>query len=165
MKKCISITIVAITLVCNALLATAHQAQSGLLVRQHHPFLVVSEHLDALNQCDVDRLMAQYPPGILILLGGGQTIQGRPNTQELFEGFCLSPSEGGLNGITFTEVASWKVGKTVNVQWSADACFLTETYLGADAYITQNGLMAAMVTTFDGAELSIDETKLDCVDE
>jgi hypothetical protein len=29
--------------------------------RQPSPAAVVAEHLDALNHCDVDRLMAQYP--------------------------------------------------------------------------------------------------------
>jgi hypothetical protein len=71
----------------------------------------------------------------------------------LFEGFCKPHADGGLNGITFAEIKSWTVGKTVNVQWVATAPFLAAPYYGADAYVTQNGLMAAQVTTFDGAEL------------
>jgi hypothetical protein len=35
----------------------------------------------------------------------------------------------------------------------ASAPFLAEPYNGSDAYITKDGLMQAMVTTFDGAAL------------
>ena len=99
-----------------------------------------------------DRLMAQYPETVAILLPGGVTSEGRTEVRALFEGFCL-PYPAGLNGLQFTEVKSWTVGKTVNVQWVANAPFLAEPYYGADAYVTKNGLMGAQVTTFDGAEL------------
>jgi hypothetical protein len=114
--------------------------------------MVVAEHIDALNNCDADRLMAQYPETIEILLPGGATVAGRDDVRGLFEGFCL-PYPDGLNGLTFTEISSGTVHKTLNVQWSAEACFLAEPYLGTDAYETWSGLMAAQVTTFDGAEL------------
>ena len=90
------------------------------------------EHIDALNNCDVDRLMAQYPEDVEIILPGGGEAIGRDEVLALFEGFCL-PYEwdetegtniGGLNGLTFTEVRSSTVHKTVNMQWSADADFL-----------------------------------------
>jgi hypothetical protein len=134
-------------------LAVAAVAKTDL-VRQPKPELVVAEHIDALNNCDVDRLMAQYPETIHILLPGGVTVEGREDVEALFEGFCL-PYPDGLNGLQFTETGSWEVHKTLNVQWEADACFLAEPYLGADAYETWSGLMAAQVTTFDGAELVI----------
>ena len=35
----------------------------------------------------------------------------------------------------------------------ANADFLAAPYLGADAYVTQDGLMRAQVSTFDGAQL------------
>lgn len=140
------------------------EKRKGKLVRQPTVELVIFEHLDALNNCDVDRLMAQYPERTAILLPGGVTVEGRVALRELFEGFCLPASEGGLKGLQITELNSWRVGKTISVQWVADACFLSEPYLGADAYITARGLMLAQVTTFDGAELNIDPTKLDCND-
>ena len=112
----------------------------------------MAEHLDALNDCDVDRLMAQYPETVAILLPAGVTSEGRTEVRALFEGFC-QPYPAGLNGLQFTEIKSWTVGKTVNVQWVADAPFLAEPYYGADAYVTKNGLMGAQVTTFDGGEL------------
>ena len=121
--------------------------------RQPHPELVVAEHIEALNNCDMERLMAQYPPTVVLLLPGGVTIQGLEQVEALFEGLCTPFEDGGLRGIQFTELSSWTVGKTVNVQWSADAWFLCEPYLGADAYVTKNGLLGAQVATFDGAEL------------
>src|SRR4029450_2370989 len=107
---------------------------------------------DARNNCDVDRLMAQYPETVAILLPGGVTSEGRTEERALFEGFCLT-YPAGLKGLQFTEIKSWTVGKTVNVQWVANAPFLAVPYYGADAYVTKNGLMGAQVTTFDGAEL------------
>ncbi len=143
-----------IAVVVMAMLAVAAVAIAKTdLVRQPKAEMVVAEHIDALNNCDVDRLMAQYPETIEILLPGGVTVAGRDDVRDLFEGFCLPYAEGGLNGLTFTELSRGTVHKTLNVQWSADACFLAEPYLGADAYETWSGLMAAQVTTFDGAEL------------
>jgi phosphotriesterase-related protein len=122
------------------------------LDRQPGVQAVVDEHIRALNACDVDALMAQYPETIHILLPGGVTVEGREDVRALFEGFC-QPYPAGLAGLQFTPLESWKVGKTLNVQWKAEACFLAEPYLGADAYETHAGLMAAQVSTFDGAEL------------
>jgi hypothetical protein len=129
------------------------------LVKQPKPEQVVAEHIDALNNCDVDRLMAQYPETIHILLPDGVTVEGREDVLALFEGFCQpynwdgETNIGGLNGLQFTEQDSWKVHKTLNVQWVATADFLCEPYYGADAYETWSGLMAAQVTTFDGSKL------------
>ena len=123
-------------------------AELPKLVRQRTPEAVVAEHVDALNKCNVDRLMAQYPKTVAILLPGGVTVEGRTDVRALFEGFCA-----GLNGITFVAIKSWTIGKTVNVQWVATAPFLAAPYYGADAYVTHKGLLAAQVTTFDGADL------------
>lgn len=123
------------------------------LVRQPTPEAVVAEHVDALNTCNVDRLMAQYPKTVAILLPGGVTVEGRTDVRALFQGFCQPFGAGGLNGIQFTAIKSWTIGKTVNIQWVATAPFLAAPYYGADAYVTHKGLLAAQVTTFDGAEL------------
>ena len=123
------------------------------LVRQPTPAAVVAEHVDALNTCNVDRLMAQYPKTVAILFPGGMTAEGRTNVRALFEGLCQPPAAGGLNGIQFTAITSWTVGKTVNVQWVATAPFLSAPYYGADAFVTDKGLLAAQVTTFDAADL------------
>ena len=126
---------------------------SPRLVRQPTPEAVVAEHVDALNKCDVDRLMAQYPASVAILVPGGGTVEGRAGVRALFEGFCQPPAAGGLNGLTFVALKSWKIGNTVNVQWVATAPFLAAPYYGADAYVTHKGLLASQVTTFDGTEL------------
>jgi predicted metal-dependent phosphotriesterase family hydrolase len=158
MRRTIVIGVVLALVLGLSAVAVAHTD----LVRQPKPEGVVAEHIDALNNCDVDRLMAQYPESIEILLPGGVTVAGREDVRGLFEGFC-EPFPVGLNGLQFTELSSGKVHKTLNVQWSADACFLAEPYLGADAYETWSGLMAAQVTTFDGAELSINpDWRQDC---
>ena len=148
MRRALIITVIVVAMLAVAAVATGKTP----FVKQPTPEAVTYEHIDALNACDVDRLMAQYPESIHIVLPGGVTVEGRDDVRDLFEGFCL-PYPDGLRGLTFTEVDSWKVHKTINMQWSADACFLAEPYLGADAYETWSGLMAAQVTTFDGAEL------------
>ncbi len=116
---------------------------------------VVDEHVDALNKCDWNRLMAQYPEEVAILLPAGTSVTGRKGVGDLFAGFCKDHADGGLNGLTFTALSSVVVGDTLNVQWQANADFLAEPYLGADAYVTKDGLMYAQVTTFDGAALKM----------
>jgi hypothetical protein len=113
---------------------------------------VIDEHLDALNRCDWSRLMAQYPNDVEIHLPDGNVVKGRDKVGELFAGFC-KPRPEGLKGLKFTSEKSFLVGNTLNVQWRAEADFLTEPYKGSDAYVTRGGLMAAQVTTFDGSKL------------
>ena len=62
---------------------------------------VLAEHLDALNHCDWNRLLAQYPDDFQMNLPGGQIVKGREAAGKLFAGFCKDPKEGGLKGITF----------------------------------------------------------------
>ena len=123
------------------------------LKRQATPKAVVDEHLDALNRCDWTRLMAQYPPDVEFFLPGGQVVRGRRAVGDLFEGFVKPFKDGGLCGLKFESEHVLIVGDTVNVQWRANADFLAEPYRGADAYVTQDGLMRAQVSTFDGAQL------------
>ena len=47
------------------------------------------------------------------------------------------------------------IGDTLATQWVATAPFLAEPYRGSDAYITKDGFMQAMVTTFDGGALKM----------
>jgi ketosteroid isomerase-like protein len=113
---------------------------------------VIDEHLDALNKCDWNRLMAQYPNDVEIHLPDGVVVKGRTKVGELFAGFCKKRHDG-LNGLKFTTESLFKVGNTLNVMWRAEADFLAEPYKGSDAYVTRDGLMAAQVTTFDGSKL------------
>ena len=57
------------------LLATTLGAQAGApamppMKKQPTPQAVVDEHLDAINKCDWNRLMAQYPNDVEIHLTG-----------------------------------------------------------------------------------------------
>jgi SnoaL-like domain len=125
------------------------------LKTQPNPQAVLDEHLDALNKCDWNRLLAQYPEDAQIHVPNGTVITGRKAIGELFAGFCKEQKDGGLNGINFKAVQSTLIGGTFATHWVASAPFLVESYHGSDAYITKDGLMQAMVTTFDGAALKI----------
>jgi hypothetical protein len=120
---------------------------------QPTPQAVVDEHIDALNKCDWTRLMAQYPAEVEIFLPNGEVVRGREAVGDLFRGFVQARPAGGLCGLTFVPEHTFTVGNTVNVKWRVTAPFLAEPYLGADAYVTKDGLMFAQVTTFDGAAL------------
>lgn len=136
-------------------LSPAHAEEMKLppLVPQATPQKVVDEHLEALNACDWNRLMAQYPDDVHIILPDGGESVGREAVGKLFAGFCKSRADGGLKGLKFTTLSTFTVDGTLNVQWVAEADFLAEPYKGADAYVTRDGLMAAQVTTFDGSKL------------
>jgi hypothetical protein len=123
--------------------------------RQADAQAVVDEHLTAINACDWTRLMAQYPPEVEFFLPGGQVVQGREAVGELFRDFVRPATEGGLCGLNFVTEHAFTVGDTINVQWRATADFLAEPYLGADAYVTQDGLMYAQVTTFRADEIKM----------
>ncbi len=132
-------------------------AQSALpeIKRQPSAQAVLDEHLDALNHCDWSRIVAQYPDNAQINLPGGAIVAGRKAIGEMFAGFCKDAKDGGLKGIVFKVEHSTAVGETFATQWVATADFLAEPYRGSDAYMTKDGLMQAMVTTFDGAALKM----------
>jgi hypothetical protein len=122
---------------------------------QPTPEKVVEEHLAAFNACDWNRLMAQFPDNVEFFSPHGAVVRGRKALGEMFAKVVKPPSEGGTCGLKITAEHTFVVGETVNVQWRAEASFLTETYRGADAYETHNGLMAAQVTTFEESELKM----------
>lgn len=156
MRKVVVVTLVVMLLAGSTVVAFA-STPAFVLHRQPTVEAVVAEHISALNACNVDRLMAQYPSSVVIITPAGGTTAGRTAVRALFEGFCKTRAEGGFRGIKFSKVKSWKVGETINEQWVANAPWLAKPYYGADAYETHHGLMVAQVTTFDGAAL--DTTK------
>jgi hypothetical protein len=85
----------------------------------------------------------------------GTIVKGRKAIGDLFAGFCKDPKEGGLKGITFKAEQSTKIGDVFATQWVATAPFLAEPYKGSDAYITKDGYMQVMVSTFDGGALKM----------
>lgn len=133
-------------------------AQSALpnlppLKAQPNAKAVVDEHLDALNRCDWARLMAQYPRDVQFFLPGGHTIQGREEVGKVFANLVKPFKEGGLCGVKFETLHVFQVDNTINAQWRATSEFLLEPYLGADAYVTKNGLLQAIVTTFQPEQM------------
>jgi hypothetical protein len=132
---------------------TSESYDDSGLVRQPSPEKVVVEHLSALNSCDLNRILAQYPSFAEIQEPGGTVVKGRDQLQTLFSGFVQPHEQGGFCGITFTPEYVSRVGDTINVQWRVDAPFLAEPYRGSDAYETHDGLMYAQVTTFNANDL------------
>ena len=114
---------------------------------------VVQEHMAAFSSCDWPRLMAQYPENAELFFPNGMVVRGRHAIGEMFAKVTKPPSEGGTCGLKVTSEHIQVVGDTINVQWRAEAPFLAEPYRGADAYETHDGMMAAQVSTFDGAAL------------
>jgi hypothetical protein len=119
---------------------------------QATPEKVLEEHLDAVDHSDWNRLVAQFPENGEVHMLDGQVAKGREAIGKLFVGF-VTPRPNGLKGIRFIPQTSVKYGDTIVVYWKAEAPFLSEPYYGSDAYITHKGMMAGMVTTFDGAKL------------
>ena len=117
------------------------------------PKAVVDEHMDALNHCDWQRLMAQYPDNVEFFFPGGQVVKGRQQAADTFAGFVKPPAQGGVCGFKFTPEHVLTVGDTVSVQWVVTSDTLAEPYRGADAFVTKDGLIAAQVSTFDGTQL------------
>jgi hypothetical protein len=144
--------IAAIAVICTAHMARA-QDKLPDLKKQPTPQAVLDEHFAALNACDWNRIMAQFPEDGQINLPGGVIVKGRVALGTLFNGFCADPSVGGLRGLQFAVEHSTTIGDTFATQWVATAPWLAVPYRGSDAYITHDGYMAAMVTTFDGAAL------------
>jgi len=125
------------------------------LKKQATPQAVIDEHMDALNKCDWNRLMAQYPENYQLNLPDGMVVKGREAAAKVFADFVKPHDQGGLCGIKFSPEQTLVVGETLNIQWKAEADFLAEPYKGSDAYETHDGLMVAMVSTFKGADLKM----------
>jgi hypothetical protein len=153
MKHTLSLSV----FVSSVILASGVEAQMKLpeLKKQPTAQAVLDEHFAALNACDWNRLLAQYPEDAQINLPNGTIVKGRAAIGDLFAGFCKDPKDGGLKGIQFSVEHSAPIENTFATQWVATAPFLAEPYRGSDAYITHDGYMQAMVSTFDGAALKM----------
>jgi hypothetical protein len=149
------VVVVAFVLAVGSLPSFAEDLRLPPLHRQPTPQAVIDEHFDALNKCDWNRIMAQYPPDYQLHLPDGVVVKGREKAGELFATFVKPHDQGGLCGLKFSSEQTFIVGETFNIQWKAEAEFLTEPYKGSDAYETHDGLMAAMVSTFKGADMKL----------
>ena len=127
---------------------------SNKLVREKTPYAMYLQHITALNNCDWLGLMQQYPDQYTLRQSGeGALVSGRLAAAATFAGFVKPHADGGLCGGTFTALSMSITDETVAVSWVFNAPFLAVPYYGADAYITDDGLMVSMVSTFDGNEL------------
>lgn len=142
---------------CLACLAALPALAEGLPAYRLQPNaeMVTMEHLAALNACDWNRLMAQYPEEVLFILPNGVWVEGRAGIGEVFKGFCRPRAEGGFLGATFIAEKVKTIGDTVNVSWRLEADWLAEPYKGGDAYVTRDGMMYVQVTTFDPADMKL----------
>ena len=127
------------------------QSASADLKPQQSPQAVVDEHMDALNACDVDRIMAQYPEDAQISPPDSGGIRGKSAIREAFTDLCKDRKDGGFKGTHFGVMSSKRVGDSIVIDWVATAPFLAAPAMGADAFITKDGLIQAMVTTLDPA--------------
>lgn len=114
---------------------------------------VVEAHLAGLNRCDFDSLMALYPPEVHLFLPGGKVVKGREAVAEVYRQTVKPFKDGGVCGLKFSADVTFPVGDTVNVQWRATSDMLAAPYLGADAYVTKDGMMWCQVTTWDRAAI------------
>jgi hypothetical protein len=153
--KILSAVSIGVISILGSFAAQADDLKLPELKKQPNAQAVLDEHLDALNKCDWNRIVAQYPDDAQIHLPGGTVVKGRVAIGDLFAGFCKDHKDGGLNGIQFKVESSMAIGDTLASQWVASGPFLAEDYKGSDAYITKDGLMQAMVSTFDGAALKM----------
>ena len=125
--------------------ATAEEAPP--IVPQANVELTWREHIAALNNCDVDRLLALYPREMLFIQAE-KTWGGREEVYEFFKGYCKPYSEGGFAGGTYNIEDSKTFGDTVTVRWKMEADYLSEPYYGAVTYVTHGGLIYVQTTTF-----------------
>ncbi len=110
--------------------------------------LTWQEHIDALNACDVKRIVALYPREILFIQAQ-KVWGGREKVLDFFNHYCKPFSEGGFKGGNFIIEDSKTFGDTVTVRWRMEADFLSEPYYGAVTYVTHDGLIYVQTTTFN----------------
>jgi hypothetical protein len=122
---------------------------SDALAPQNSAAAVYEEHIRALNAAEWEGQLQQFPDHGEIHLKDGAVLRGRQAISEFIAGGVRPRSEGGVEGLTFTEQSRLEVGATLVVHWIADAEWLAEPYKGSDAYVTDGAHMVAMVTTFD----------------
>lgn len=130
--------------------ALTMEAQQKLppIKKQPTPMAVIDEHFEALNKCDWNRLVAQFPDNVEFFLPAGVDVIGRQKVGELFQNVVKPAKEGGVCGWTFERVHTFVVGNTITIHWKIVGPGLVEPYHGTDAYITKDGLMASQVSTF-----------------
>ncbi len=135
--------------------ALAEDMRLPPLKKQPTPQAVIDEHMDALNKCDWNRLMAQYPADYQLNLPDGVVVKGREAAAKIFADFVKPHDQGGLCGIKFSPEQTLVVGDTLNIQWKAEPTSLLNRTKVPTPTRTHDGLMVAMVSTFKGSDLKM----------
>lgn len=114
---------------------------------------VVREHIDAVEDCDAERLVAGYAADAKLFFPDGVVVEGRKALRDLYAGFVKPREEGGLCGLTATPADRYRHGGTVFVKFRVDAPFLAEEYFSTDGYVIRTGRIQSEVSTFDASKL------------
>ena len=75
-------------------IALAEELKLPPLKKQPSPQAVIDEHMDALNKCDWNRIMAQYPPDYQLNLPDGVVVKGQEEASKLFAIFVKPVQQG-----------------------------------------------------------------------
>jgi len=75
MLKLVGVALIALPLASSIVLA--EDLKLPPLQKQSTPQAVIDEHFDALNKCDWNRIMAQYPADYQLNLPEGVVVKGR----------------------------------------------------------------------------------------
>lgn len=108
---------------------------------------VTEEHIEALNDCNINRLVQLRTEDFKMYLPRGEVVDGKENAAIAFTNWC-KPYPKGIRGFELVIQDAFLVGNTYNVRWVLRSPFF-EDYPGADAYVTRGFKMAAIVTTLD----------------
>src|ERR1700720_4730485 len=100
MLRLIGVALIALPI--GSSIASAEDLKLPPLKKQSTPQAVIDEHFDALNKCDWNRIMAQYPADYQLNLPNGVVVKGRDKAGELFATFVKPRDQGGLCGMKFT---------------------------------------------------------------
>ena len=96
MWRLVAVTLLALPL--GSSVALAEDMKLPPLKKQPTPQAVIDEHMDALNKCDWNRLMAQYPADYQLNLPDGVVVKGREAAAKIFADFVKPHDQGGLCG-------------------------------------------------------------------
>src|SRR5260370_17889745 len=105
-------------------IALAEDMKLPPLKKQSTPQAVIDEHMDALNNCDWNRIMAQYPADYQLNLPDGVVVKGREAAGKLFADFVKPHDQAGLWGIKFTPEPPFFLGQKLKISCKAQAQFL-----------------------------------------
>ena len=85
MRRLVAVAVLVLPL--GSSVALAEDMKLPPLKKQPTPQAVIDEHMDALNKCDWNRLMAQYPADYQLNLPDGVVVKGREAAAKIFADF------------------------------------------------------------------------------